>query len=591
MSAVVKPEPNDSSGRAGPRDRAGTAAILGRLGAAGGSCDLTGLDNYYVASQINLCVGAAIQGAQASVQNQITAAWGKLWATVTAQMAGNIAAGAAVDVVVVGFLEALGAEELAWDVNDFLIAAANTVAIPVGETLASTGLVAAGAVGSGAAAAGWIGAVIGLIIAAVEILVQVFKSYVVQPTYTPAPVDAGAYIAQALPAMQDFLLSKKTLAGLTPMYVAKSVTWGYPQVRGVFLANPTWLWANQALTGMCQPPVPAFADHDAVQVTFTQLPGAYEATAKAQFVEAAMHIAAAPSQLPFFFGVIPGASGFAANGYGPDVFPDPDPFHYNPAWLEPTIDWMPASYSAAGRPNFSTGEGATGGAGAVSPYVWPWNGSPTFPGGTVDSQGCGGNLLADNATWAGQQAYYYAACPNLVTNDNTVDGAGNVTGQTHPGRGVYTIQGMFPGLNADLALILYAANYPSYQKLHAQALNWVQSQPVRPDASALGPGSTWNFTPDDARALVASWGSGAGAVPVLAPPGSAAAPRTTGGSPLALRLLVGGAGLAAIATGAYALSRGVPVVSAARTLAADARKPFARAGRALSRVGGRRRRR
>lgn len=523
------------------------------LGAATACGDLSGLNQREIARSINRCVSQGIAAAGDVVAEKIGEKWGAIYGKIAAGGAAGGSAGAAlamsVDETIALLVSTAEGDSFLADIAIDLIAiievdlgiALTTISVSTGE-------------------AGIIGFIIGVLIAAIEVLVDVLNPRTVVTTYG-ITVSSKDYIETHLKNAGDYLASIPTSAGITPQWFAR--------VFQLFLANPVWLWANQAFTGLCQPAVPDdIGGGDAVDTVFTSLPGASELLAQRQFTELVALLASSPGKLPLFMGVIPGPSGWTQNGYGPDVYPDPNPLHYNPAYLNISSSWPPDDCS-----EFACHTTLVGAADPSPWKPWPPGGKP--PGIDPVISVCPPSSVPV-LPWPNKlhptdpsiyQGYNYAAPPHLVTNSNTTDATGKITGQTDPGVGIYFAQKMFPAVTCTMCLVAFSETRPYYDILIAQAISWANNQATMPSAADLGTGSKWNLEPHDVQTIQAQWHG----TPVFGggSTGSGATSLSSSGHLVKTAAVVGG--LTAIGVSAYALYEGISVTRAG-TMAYDEAK-------------------
>ena len=511
---------------------AGRYAQARGLGAPSPACgfNASSLDNSTVAGLTANCVQAGIAAAGEAVENKIANAWGSFLNDVGVAVTSGATTSAtfAADAVIVNQVAAFIVNEAA-DSNPIVAA----LALDIADILAEELGIEIADVAISTSSAGLIGFVIGVLIAGITILADALNPHTVQTTFG-ATTAGNVYIQTTIPAAAAVLSAPPggTLAGITVRWFAKRYA--------LFLANPVWLWANQALTGMCQPlPPNDLGGGDQVDIIFTQLPGAFEMLSKAQFIEASAVVASSPLQLPFFMSDTPGPAG-ATTPFGPDVYPDPNPCHYE-AFIAPVSDWMPDEFIGA-APSIAN---------PAFPFTSPWTGSPG-PNVTTVTSTCPASSVPNAPMGSGANAslpYNYAACPNLwvdssgaTGNDNTTDSAGNITGQTNVGKGILIMQAIWPALTATQCLQIAAQNHAGYLKAAA--------------AASVAP------------------------VLVAGAPAAAAKSSSTFGGTVA-KGLGAALGLGAIALGAYSLTKGIPVARAADMAYAKTRSVASREIRRL----------
>lgn len=381
-------------------------------------------------------------------------------------------------------------------------------------SLATVGTAALAAAGLGAEL-GFIGAFIGAFVGAVVGFVGFFQltGCTVQIT-TGVNVPCTSYSTNLTQAMEWIGQNPLLLGGLTPLGVAKK--WN------IFLANPTWMYLNQANlaqmgnAGFTQPSPPDAGSGSTTDVIYSQLPGAFEILNRAQLIAATGILHLCPTKLAIWSTVYPpGVPGLTVT--------------------TPPTTWTPL-------PNVS---GQLQG----------------FPG----SSGSGG--------------FTYDAPYNLTTNDSqlTVYLEGGLVGaQTAPPIAVYFLQTVYPALTYKQCQALFATVQPKYEAVLQAAQAWANSQCYPPTAAQLGSGSTFSLEPSDVAAITAAYAYNG---LVACPPQTAGAPLPKNQNPgkggattsttTATTVLKGAslvAGLGAIGVAIYAAHSGVSVLTATKTL-------------------------
>lgn len=465
------------------------------LGAAGSSCggvDPTTQNNSIVSSLVGQCVQSALAAAGANVQQQLS----NVWASIEQSVASVLLAEGKAVVAGASFVASAAAIDAAAVVVLNLISTGAGAALNAAITgttislLADVGLTISSAVAIGAGA-GLVGIIIGLLVGVIIGIADALNPHSVETTYGTT-VGGNDYIHNNIQNAANWLNSPPngSLAGVTSIWLAKKFQ--------IFLANPIWLWANWPITGMCQPlPPNDLGNGDQVDVIFTQFPGAFELLSKAQFIEANAFVSAHLAKLPFFQQVTPGSN----TSY------DPNPFHYS-AWVVQPYQWAPDQYSDGvpvtdladndvwppGSENAAhetppTNPNTTPNTGFTIP--WPDNSSDAAGGGQQVPNGpccpsCPGSTTNGPMGSGARIPYNYAACPNLVTNDNTTDSSGNITGQTNVCPGIYMLQVFYPALTADQCLRIFAANAAPFATITAIST---------PPPNLLGPGGGTTTSP------------------------------------------------------------------------------------------------
>jgi hypothetical protein len=497
---------------------------------------------------------AAYANIISSLVNLLAGYIGSLVTTISAFVSSEVAAAAA---------SAAAASAIAAGSSAAEAAAAGAAAGAAAE--GSTDIaVASTSIAAGASSFGYVGAIIGFIIGATIAIANYLNPHSVETTYG-VTVAGVSYIQTNLTNAAQWLQNQTSVAGMTPQYFAVQ--------QSLFLANPTWLWANQALTGMCQPIPPEQGSGSTVDFIFTQCPGAFELLSRAQFGEAAFNTALTPSKLMFYMSIV------KPTGTVPTAQPTNNPNNYNPIWSQADLygnqAWTPdnpdsdVTFSEGGILNPDT-EGLNWSWGPANPQINPV---------TINSEACTGNnnpaTQADTQTQPtssnpsyggrGYAAYYYSSCPNLVTNNNSVNSDGSMGPQTDIAEGIYNLQVIYPALTTNQCLCIFNANFQAYLNWIAAAKEWANSRCEYPDAIHLGTGSTWNLETADVQAIQAQW-----VAPANCPGSKASAATATVQTTLKTTALVGGA--AAMGLAFYAYKNGMTVTTAAKSLFGTALK-------------------
>ena len=351
--------------------------------------------------------------------------------------------------------------------------------------LAATAGVAISGGAAGGSAIGGVGAIIGLIVGAIIAAITLVTGGPNVTITNGRTFKCKDYASTNLANASKFFKTNPSLVGMTPLWVANQFD--------LFLANPVWLYENQNVIGLAQPPPPDANSGDPLDLIYRQLPGAFELLNKAQLTHAAQIVAATPSQLPFYSSIpnpFPGpSSGKDENGnavpgqgaiglLGAGLFPDQVIAHYQPldaeameggALVDAAPQWMPGSFGD----------------------------SDTNPA--------------------------YAACPNLLTNDIIATGdpatGGKITGQTAfittltstglkmlPPQGIYALQVLYPGLTTDQCNRMFQANQAAYENLLSAATAWAMQQTYPPIASQfIAANPQWNLVAADVETIQKAW--------------------------------------------------------------------------------------
>jgi hypothetical protein len=333
-----------------------------------------------------------------------------------------------------------------------------------------TALVGATAAGS---SFGPIGLVIGVIIGAIVAIITLVVGGPSVTITNGKSFKCSDYAKTNLQNAANWFNTNPDLHQVTALWVANQFD--------LFLANPTWLYENQALTGLQQPPPPDANTGDPLDMIYRQLPGAFELLNKAQLAKASQLVAGTASLLPFYASipdpfsqtlypstgvdengnVVPGMGFVGVFGFG--VFPDPVAAHWA---VLPVQAMNGSSYEA-----------------------YP----PSWMPGSVDTNGDGD--------------VHYGACPNLLTNDVIATGdpvqGGKVTGQTDMCKGIYLLQQLYPALTTDQCNRIFATNEGAYNTVITQAKAWAQAQTSPPTSAAIL--AQWNLVAADVATVQASW--------------------------------------------------------------------------------------
>lgn len=374
---------------------------------------------------------------------------------------------------------------------------------------AVTTVATAAAIGSAAGYIGTIiGAIIGLVTAGVELVVGGPTIQITNGT----TVKCQDYAKINMPSAVTWMQSQSTLMGFTPKWLADTF--------GLFLANPVWMTINQGLLGVHYPPVPDAGTGSPVDIVYTQLPGAFELLNRAQLAEASAIVGVSPSKLPFF-AAIPALvhAQMAAVQNGTPIPTQPAPMNPDPVLAH----WATFQYPTPKSDGSPCTDFATCRYGTVA-----WAPGPTVNDPDVENYPIDGTH------------FLYSACPNLMTNSNTVQNPpppGNpgvktkVLTQTDPSPAACQLQVMYPSLTTDQCQRIFKVHLAAYEFVVQQATNWALGQDIHPDdgngnfsqqfgstvipgyhsisdapnSVQLGSGSVWNLEPADVLAIQAAW--------------------------------------------------------------------------------------
>lgn len=329
------------------------------------------------------------------------------------------------------------------------------IADVTGVTIASGAVV-------GASSFGAIGAVIGAVIGAIVALVEYLDPSHLQITSPPygngTTFACKDYASTVIPSAGNWVAAKgSSLVGLTAL--------GFAKQANLFLANPTWMWANQTMTGIPQPSPPDQGQGSAIDLCYTQLPGAFELLNKAQFVQACAMLGFAPIQLPFYMTILKPTgtpvmikSAISLNDPNPIPIPvDPamiksgNPNNYSPLWTQGQLLW----------------------AGAESSPTGGYQGFNQWPAGTVPWSDP--NPPASKSGQAYME-YVYPGCPNIATNDVVRSDDGTIIGQTDMPDGCFVLQKVFPALTTDQCLTIFNISTQPYAAAFQAATTWANQQ-------------------------------------------------------------------------------------------------------------------
>ena len=465
--------------------------------------DASSYDNSTMASSAQSCGQAMLLNS--SLGQQISSGLSNIIATALKESAELAAEGVGLYVALEAVIAVIG-ETVVSDLLIALVTAiANEIAAIVAAIAAEVGITVATTTAAGAASFGYVGAIIGFIIGATIGLVQYIELIDMSIEITNGGTYKVTDYAQTnLQNAATWLTQQTTLAGITPLY--------FSNIADLFLANPMWLWANQKLTGMCQPVPPGdLGSGDGVDFIFTQTPGAFELLSRAQYAEACWVVATTPSKLPFYWSVP------QSTGQKPTDNPLNNPNNYNPVFSE--ADLYGAQAWTPDNPAADTYFGTTGGFNPDTDsesFVWPLRQAALNPT-TIDASACtpsgsattssdtGIAVASGNTNQGGYAPYYYSSCPNLCTNNNTTDSSGKINGQTNIAKGIYALQVMYPALTVNQCLMIFNANYTAYVQWIGQATDWANAQCTPPTAATMGTGSQWNLEQSDIDIIAKNW--------------------------------------------------------------------------------------
>jgi len=396
---------------------------------------------------------------------------------------------------------------------DVLAGLVADIAAAITAAIAEAGGTAIVAGVAGGSTFGYVGAIIGAIIGACIALGNVLYGGQHCEITDGRTFSCKDYVSTNIPNASQWLQNNpEKLKFLTAKRFAEQAA--------LFLANPTWLAVNQGLLGISQPNPPDPGTGDALDMVYTQVPGAYELLNRAQFAAAITFCTASggtadpasggrlkdcatiPNPLPGqakFYGDTSGTPYGQQGVKGQGVYPDPDPSKYGLIYATKILTWTP------------------GDAGLSHGTMIP--GSNQIP-----------------SMWQAR----YAAPPNLLTNGNTYsgtwpDGQGKISGQTDIAPGIYMIQVMFPTLTTAQAEMIFdrAENLfgpvPSLMGNVAGSGSGILSGPLLtgglmhpppapppPVFSIVTPPPSYRFGPGSLSGLnLGSWGTGLAALSAI----------------------------------------------------------------------------
>lgn len=416
-----------------------------------------------------------------------------IWKTALADMAQGAALAGAVFVGIEIFEWAfaqIGLGAIAADIGDVFIGVILQI---VNAILDALGLSALAATATGAAfgsVLGPIGALIGLIIGAIVGLVEYLDPSHLQVT-SPPYGNGNTYSCQDYAqtnihnAVQWLQNNPKICLGLTALAFGKQAN--------IFIANPQWLWANQSMfpqmdpkaAGFSQPTPPDYGQGSAIDLCYSQLPGAYEALNCVQFSSACAFVGANPSQLGLFMTVLNPTS------VAPKDDPLNNPFNWSSLWSAATPQgmlWVPGGWSA-GVAGIGGEVGDQDANKKTNPNNWPSR-QPGFDDHNASNPN-GGNQ------------YIYSSCPNLLTNDIITTSSGKLR-QTNIAKNIFALQLMFPTLTVHQCLLIFQYNMPAYNDALSAAMAYANSV-CWPRSDDLGPGSKFNLCGSDVTAILNAW--------------------------------------------------------------------------------------
>lgn len=221
------------------------------------------------------------------------ASMSKIWEKAEQEAAEAVAISESIIVttgIVIGALNTLGFAALGTILSTLLSAIISEImtALTLG---AVTTVAGAAAIGSAGGYIGTIiGAIIGAIIAGITLITGGPKVQITNGNW----FSAQDYAKTNVPNAANWLKSATTdqLMGLTPLQFANQAN--------LFLANPVWMYLNQDLIGIPQPPPPEYGTGSVLDVVYGQLPGAFELLNRVQLLAATSIVNTNPSRLSFF---------------------------------------------------------------------------------------------------------------------------------------------------------------------------------------------------------------------------------------------------------------------------------------------------
>jgi|SRR5579859_2281574 len=384
-----------------------------------------------------------------------------IWNGIVSEMKKDAAIGAAIGVAVGTVDAALGAAgfTLLADILAELVAA---IAAAIAAAIQAVGLGAFVAATAAGGTFGYVGAIIGAIIGACIAIGNLIYGGQHCQISDGRTFSCKDYVQTNIPQASQWLHDNpEKLMGLTAARFAEQAA--------LFLANPTWLYKNQRYLGISQPAPPDPGSGDALDMVYTQCPGAQELLNRAHFAQAIVFVNASaghlrecasipnpvPGQRKYYNDPTPGLTPYGTAAKGKGVYPNPDQTQYDEIYSSTILTWTP---------------GDCGGAHQMIP-------------GTQSP-----------AAWFAR----YAAPPNLVTNKNTYsgqwpDGQGKISGQTDISPGIYFLQHLFPTLTTVQCEMIFdsaTTNFgpvPSLMNTPSSSGSWAAPLPPHPTSPPAPP--------------------------------------------------------------------------------------------------------
>lgn len=472
-------------------DPASRQRWLGDAGTSTTQCAIDLYDNASQAQTIQACTTAAIQ-----VSAQYSSAGAAIWQGIADELKADLAASAAVSgalVATAGILSMVTGSQVT--VAALLNGMFNIVAVLLGYIgVEVTAAQIAAAFGPYAVIAEVVVVVVSAIVDLTVYLEQYDAHLQITNGTTFAVRDYGGVVKTAATWLQN--AKPSDIVGLTAL--------GFANQASIFLANPTWLYVNQGITGLAQPPPPDQGKGDGIDTCYSQMPGAQEMLNVVQYALACQFVSSSPGMLPLFQ-CIPEPTGAPVTIAGIPVDPAMltvgNPNNYGPLWAQGGLSWVPPGLvSVPGGGNPATNSPTVQAAGSYT--VWPAGNN--FGGGSGPIATAPALDSGNPEPNIGYQSFVYAGCPNLATNDNTRDSSGRITGQTNIAKGIFWLQGMFPTLTTSQCLMIFTANGPAYNKTILNVLEWANTQC---SVTAYDLTQQFAITPADATAIVSRYTS------------------------------------------------------------------------------------
>jgi hypothetical protein len=341
--------------------------------------------------------------------------------------------------------------------SDLLATLVSAIATAITEALAAVGAADVIAATAAGGSFGYVGAVIGAIIGACIALGNIlYGGQHCQIT------DGRTYSCKDY--VQNNVQNACNWVNQNPHMLTGLTVVAFAQMGGLFYAQPTWMYRNQGLLGANTSwgPPPDPGSGDALDMVYTEVPGAYEILNRAQFLAACALVNSTPQHLNFY-----------KNIYKPVL---------GQAFIQDEVSGVVSPGTKYGTAVYGQG---------VYPDPTPENGWQATPTITNVAWGIGDKTDASVVSGGTSPGWLYTACPHMMTNNNVftrsdgstftptfqnphglaeITGTGaSIASQTDACPGIYNLQVLYPSLTTKQCEKIFAKCSTAYSTV-AQTL-------------------------------------------------------------------------------------------------------------------------